>query len=233
MAAFLVRIETPGSGADVNERAAIQASLLAVVAEVSNGGKVQGQVMARGVTTEFSYCAIEKQEGSTMEATIWDKTTGKPRTVNILEANRLVGGGGWTHTAPLPAGWDRETPRYRASQDLLPAALPRHMSEKPFTEQDASNRWQYSDREIRAGEIIETRSWPHTSMQPENEIARQIREFFTTRQRSRMNASPFINGRLALEDGLTFGAVTVANHGYAPAPQPIRAPSRGARSRVA
>jgi hypothetical protein len=53
-----------------------------------------------------------------------------------------------------------------------------------------------------AGEEISLTEWPHLSMLPLNESARQTLAYFRDHMRSRLQQTPWKNGRLRLEDGL-------------------------------
>jgi hypothetical protein len=52
--------------------------------------------------------------------------------------------------------------------------------------------------------VIETTEWPNPgTMTPLNYSARQVMEFFTTRQKSRLPRSPWANDQVRLDDGLS------------------------------
>jgi hypothetical protein len=102
-----------------------------------------------------------------------------------------------------PPGWEREVPRYRATRDIHPSPNSRHRFEPPFASLSDSSVWQFSERPIKAGEIIETREWPHASFSPLNFSAAKVLEFFNSRQKSRLGRSPWPHDRLVLDDGLT------------------------------
>ena len=139
-----------------------------------------------------------------MNATIYDRA-GESRTMPQPDAERLIRQqpDEWSFTKPLPAGWDREIPRYRAQFDLEPAALPRYLHERPFAFESSPRSYQYSAKKIKAGEVIEITSWPHPSLIPQNESARRIHAFFTTQMKSRMQISPWKDGRLNLDNGMS------------------------------
>jgi hypothetical protein len=105
--------------------------------------------------------------------------------------------------ASTTASWDRIVPRYRVTRDLKPAEKNRFRFEPPFAQQADGDIWQYGNRPLAAGEEIETKSWPHPTMHPLNESARRVLEFFKMRQRSRLPLSPWRDGRIVLDDGLT------------------------------
>jgi hypothetical protein len=109
--------------------------------------------------------------------------------------------------APLP-GWERETPKYRVTRDIQPAEKARLRSEPPFAEVWDSDRWQYGTRILKAGEIIETREWPHASFRPLNHSAKMVLDFFRLQMKSRLPRSPFQGDRLRLDNGLTGNTVT-------------------------
>ena len=63
---------------------------------------------------------------------------GREQTMEVNEASRLIdygqlgAGKGWSFHKPLPANWEREVPRYKATRDLRPAEMARHRFEPPF-----------------------------------------------------------------------------------------------------
>ena len=64
--------------------------------------------------------------------------------------------------------------------------------------------WQYGERLHKAGEIIATTEWPNPgTMTPLNYSARQVMEFFNSRQKSRLGRSPWRDDQVFLDDGLT------------------------------
>jgi hypothetical protein len=134
---------------------------------------------------------------------------GREQTIDVHEASRLVGAGqagagkGWSFHKPPPDNWNFETPKYRATRDLRPAERDRHRSEPPFAKVFVSDVWQFGERPIKAGEIIETRAWPHESFSPLNYGAGRILDYFNQRQKSRLARSPWYGDRLRLDDGLT------------------------------
>jgi hypothetical protein len=92
---------------------------------------------------------------------------------------------------PIPAlpplNWRHEVPKYRISRDTKPAPKERFKFEPPFSSSSESDVWQYSDRLYRASEVIETTFWPNPgTMTPLNYSARQVMEYFTSRQKSRL-----------------------------------------------
>ncbi|WP_377830318.1 hypothetical protein ACFKHW_17310 [Bradyrhizobium lupini] len=140
-----------------------------------------------------------------MNATIYNTQSGVARTLSAVAAENEVRAsrGRWSFAKPLPSGWDKETPRYRASIDLKPSAYARHRTEPPFTSCSDSSMWQYAERPIAAGEEITTTSWPHGSFVGLNETARRTLDYFKSHLKSRLPMSPWRAGRLHLDDGLT------------------------------
>jgi hypothetical protein len=102
-----------------------------------------------------------------------------------------------------PPGWERETPKYRATRDIEPSPNDRHRFEPPFATLSDPSVWQYATRIVNAREEIETKEWPHPSFFPLNYSAKKVLDFYTTRQRSRLGRSPWRGDRLVLDDGLT------------------------------
>lgn len=141
-------------------------------------------------------------------ATIYNTDTGEARTLPSVQAEHLARNslGLWSFKAPLPRDWDREVPRYRTSMDLHPSAYARHRQEPPFTSTTDTHMWQYAEHPIAAGSEIETTSWPQASMVPLNETAKRTLAAFKSSPKSRLPQSPWRNGRLYLETGLS-GAV--------------------------
>ena len=87
------------------------------------------------------------------------------------------------HASPLaPPGWERETPKYRAIRDIQPAIKARFRFEPQFASMANSDEWQYGTRPIKAGEIIETPEWPHSSFRPLNYSAGKVLDFFNNQQ---------------------------------------------------
>lgn len=138
-------------------------------------------------------------------ATMWNQITGEKREVPQATADHLVRNtyGEWSFKQPLPPGWDRKVPRYRVAVDLKPSAYARHRTEPPFSSVSNSAVRQYAERPVSAGEELELTVWPHASMTPLNERARQTLAYFTSHQKSRLPQAPWRNGRLHLDDGLT------------------------------
>jgi len=109
---------------------------------------------------------------------------------------------------PIPAipplDWRREVPKYRISRETKPAPKQRFRVEPPFTSGSESDVWQYGERVHKAGEVIESTEWPNPgTMTPLNYSARQVMEFFTSRQKSRLGRTPWRDGKVFLDDGLS------------------------------
>ena len=117
-----------------------------------------------------------------------------------------------------PPGWEREMPKYRIVRDVHPAEKARFRSEPPFTSTSDSSTWQYGTRILKAGEIIETGEWPHSSFFPLNFGAQQVLRFFHSAPKSRLPRSPWAGDRIRLDDGLTGNLVVQA---AAPLLQPM------------
>lgn len=100
-------------------------------------------------------------------------------------------------------GWEQITPRYKVVRDVHPSPNPRFKWEKPFAQIFNNDEWQQGDRVYKAGEIIETKSWPHQSFLPLNYSAERVLSFFNARMKSRLTFSPWRGGRIDLDDGLT------------------------------
>jgi hypothetical protein len=142
-------------------------------------------------------------------ATIYHRD-GREKTVDVHEASRLVGAGhagpgrDWSFVKPPPIGWERETPKYRASREVRPSPKGRHRFEPPFSMSiDDGHVWQYATRVIAAGEIIETKEWPHPGFHPLNYSAQRVLDFFNNRQKSRLPQSPWFGDSLRLSDGMS------------------------------
>jgi hypothetical protein len=113
-----------------------------------------------------------------------------------------------TIPAVPPPGWQYETPVYRVERDIHPAPRARYRYETPFAEVSDNDCWQYGEFELKAGEIIETREWPHPSFRPLNYSAARVLEFFNLEMRSRLPRSPFQGSRLRLDNGLSGNTIT-------------------------
>ena len=107
-----------------------------------------------------------------------------------------------------PPGWQHETPKYKVTRNIQPAQKARFRYETPFAESSDSDTWQYGERELKAGEIIETREWPHPSFWPLNFGAKKVLEFFNLKMKSRFPRSPWVGDRLRLDNGLSGNTIT-------------------------
>src|ERR1039458_10274220 len=133
-------------------------------------------------------------------------------TVTSANRNRTV-----IPNAP-PANWQREVPRYRVGRDVRPSPNDRHRHEPPFSSFSDGSVWQQADRPHEAGEIIETTEWPHPMFFPLNYSAKKVLEFFGASQKSRLPRSPWADGRIRLDDGLSGPMPKIV----APKVQPMR-----------
>jgi hypothetical protein len=106
-----------------------------------------------------------------------------------------------TNTADDPR---TEVARYRATRDVHPPANSRHRFEPPFSSLSDPDVWQFADRPVKSGELIETKSWPHPSFFALNEAAERVLAFFNSAPKSRLGLSPWRGDRIVLEDGLSF-----------------------------
>ena len=109
---------------------------------------------------------------------------------------------------PIPAlpplNWRREVPKYRISRDTRPAPKERFKFEPPFSSSSDPAVWQYSDKLYRANEVIETTEWPNPgTMTPLNYSAAKVLEFFNSAPKSRLQRSPWRDGQLFLDTGLS------------------------------
>jgi hypothetical protein len=134
---------------------------------------------------------------------------GREMEVEVNEAARLVGprqvgaGAGWSFVKPPPQGWEFEIPKYRVARDVRPAERPRYRLETPFSSILDSGIWQYADRVYVAGEIIESKDWPHESFQPLNYSAEKVLSFFRGALRSRLPRTPWHLDRVRLDSGMS------------------------------
>jgi hypothetical protein len=109
-----------------------------------------------------------------------------------------------------PPGWERETPKYRVMRDTQPAQKARFRFEPPFASCMDSDVWQYGEKPLKAGEIVETTAWPHPSFFPLNYGAKKVLEFFRASPKSRMQRSPWAGDQIRLDDGLAGNIVVQA-----------------------
>jgi hypothetical protein len=163
---------------------------------------------------------------SATTGTVYNQFTGEAKTIPMVQAEHMAANsrGEWSFAKPLPPDWDKEIPKYRVERDLYPSGFARHRLEPPFTSTTDSTMYQYCDRPLRAGEVLELTAWPHPSMTGLNETAKRTLAYFTSHQKSRLPLSPWRNGRLWLDDGLT-GTVPEALRPRLPTaaePMPVR-----------
>jgi hypothetical protein len=167
---------------------------------------------------------------------IYNPLDNEIRTLPLIDAEALMrkANSTWTTKLPAPPDWEFEVPKYRVMRDVWPEANPRFRLERPHSGTNLSV-WQYAERPYKAGEIVETKNWPAADFFPLNYSAEMVLDFFRTRMRSRLQQSPWFQGRVRLEDGLdaplpTIGQVRTLNmpkFDASPArprsaPQPVR-----------
>ena len=156
--------------------------------------------------------------------TLYHRDDGHAQIFAVAEIARMascgqVGAGKvWSSVKPPPPGWEREVPKYRVARDVRQAERARYRLEPPFGTGFESDVWQYGERAYAAGEIIETKEWPHPSFAPLNYSAEKVLDFFNTRMKSRLATTPWHIDRLRLDDGLTGNLVVQA---AAPQLQPM------------
>jgi hypothetical protein len=103
-----------------------------------------------------------------------------------------------------PRNWQREIPKYRVMRETKPAEKHRFTLDRPFSQMSDAATWQYGERLYKAGEVIETTEWPCAgTMVPLNYSAREVMRFFNLAQKSRLQRSPWHDGRVRLDDGLS------------------------------
>ena len=133
---------------------------------------------------------------------------GREREVDVHTASRLVGvgqaglGEAWFFHKQPPLGWELEVPRYKATREVPPAPLARFRHEPPHAE-NYDGCWQYGTQLVERGAEIETTDWPHSSFLPLNYSAERVLAFFNAGMKSRMTLSPWHNGRVRLDNGLS------------------------------
>ena len=141
--------------------------------------------------------------------TIYHRDGLQERTVDVFEAGSLAGSGqvgngkDWAFAKPDPLGWEKEIPQYCVSRAVRPAPNARVRSEPPFSECSDADVWQYATQPLAAGQTIETTDWPHPSFRAINFSAGQVLAFFNGALKSRMPRSPWHNGRVRLDSGLS------------------------------
>jgi hypothetical protein len=103
-----------------------------------------------------------------------------------------------------PLSWRKEMPVYRVRVETRPAPKERFRFEPPFASQSDSDIWQYGEKIWPAGSVIQTDQWPCAgTFVPLNYSAREVLNFFNSRQKSRLPRSPMADGRVRLDDGLS------------------------------
>jgi hypothetical protein len=117
-----------------------------------------------------------------------------------------------------PANWQREIPKYRVTRETNPAPKARFRTEPPFSSFSENDCWQYGERTLKVGEIIETTEWPHPMFWPLNYSAKRVLDFLNSRQKSRLPRSPWADDQVRLEDGLGGPQPQIK----APKPEPVR-----------
>lgn len=165
-------------------------------------------------------------------------SSGESEKVQLhIAKDRVAADCNWSFEPHPPKDWQYEIPRYQAREALLPARHSRYLTEPPHAHEGESNRWQYGTEDIAEGQIVETTSWPHRSFVALNHSARVILEAFLLGTRSRMPVQPWLNDRVFLADGLSFGPITTGHRADEPERE-LRAghrrtpADRGARPRV-
>jgi hypothetical protein len=124
-----------------------------------------------------------------------------------------------------PLNWRKEMPVYRVRAETRPAPKTRFRFEPPFAQIMDSSEWQYGERIHKAGEIIATTEWPNPgTMTPLTYSAREVMEYFTSRQKSRLPRSPWADDQVRLDDGLSGPLPQIK----APKPEPVRLQPRQA-----
>jgi hypothetical protein len=118
-----------------------------------------------------------------------------------------------------PLNWRKEMPVYRVRIETRPAPKERFRFEPPFASQSDSDIWQYGEKIWPAGSVIQTDQWPCAgTFVPLNYSAREVLNYFTTHQKSRLPRSPLADGRVRLDDGLSNPMPKIT----APKPEPVR-----------
>jgi hypothetical protein len=108
------------------------------------------------------------------------------------------------NSAAPPPGWEREVPRYQVLRPVRQSPNDNHKHLPPPSYCSDDCIWMYADREYAAGEVVETKFWPHGSFVGLNHVARQILSFLNSAPKSRLGRSPYNSrGELSLETGLT------------------------------
>jgi hypothetical protein len=139
-----------------------------------------------------------------------EETFGIDKVARMVTCGQVGAGKDWSSIKPPPQGWEREVPRYRIVREVHPAAKSRFRFEPPFAHSSDSDAWQYGTRTHMAGEIIDTKEWPHPSFHPENYSARRVLDFYNSRQKSRLTRSPWLDNSVRLGDADSGPAIVSA-----------------------
>jgi hypothetical protein len=124
-----------------------------------------------------------------------------------------------------PLNWRKEKPVYRVRVETRPAPKSRFRFEPPFAQTMDPSEWQYGERVWPAGSVIASDQWPNPgTMTPLNYSAREVMNFFNSRQKSRLPRAPWANDQVRLEDGLGGPQPQIK----APQPEPVRLQPRQA-----
>ena len=116
-----------------------------------------------------------------------------------------------------PRGWQSQIPRYRVIRDTKPAEKHRFTLDRPFSQMSDATTWQYGERLHKEDEVIESTEWPCAgTMTPLNFSAREVMRFFNLAQKSRLQRSPWRDGRVRLDDGLSGGLPRIVGPKMAP-----------------
>jgi hypothetical protein len=137
----------------------------------------------------------------------------------MASCGQVGAGKDWSSVAPAPLNWQFEIPRYRVTRDLKPAQKARFRFEPPFSETWESDCWQYGERPLVTGEEIETTNWPHPSMRPLNYSGEKVLAFYIGAMKSRLTVSPWHNGQVRLDNGLS--NVPILSEVKSPSPAPF------------
>ncbi len=104
--------------------------------------------------------------------------------------------GRWSFTPPLPKGWEKETPKYRATKSVHPSHLARLADEPPVMLSSDDAEWQHGDRNVEAGEEIETKEWPHRSFVALNDSGKHILDLLNNRPVHVLPPKPWHGGQV-------------------------------------
>jgi hypothetical protein len=133
---------------------------------------------------------------------------GRERIFSLEAHARMVGNGevgpgrSWSSVPPPPQGWELEVPKYKVTREVVPSPRPRHRTEPPFAYDFQTDVWQYAARVYKAGEIVETKDWPHSSFLGITYGAKMILEFFKSRPRSSLTTTPWDLNQIRLVGGM-------------------------------